>query len=115
MAEYVRTAVAADFATVTSKGDRVKEIQSALGSYYIPAVINENWRGFSKKIEKKIGIDFQVADSGAVVDVVLTTKKDSSKIYFQGLSYEMKLWRFPVAGTGREKTTVKQVFDLNGR
>ncbi|MBN1128767.1 MAG: hypothetical protein JXA71_07260 [Chitinispirillaceae bacterium] len=114
ISEYVRTAVAAEFAAVASKGDRTREIRSVLDRYYIPAVINENWRGFSKRIEKKLGIEFEVGDSGEIIDVALTAKKKDNKMYFQGLSYEMKLWRFPVAGKGQGNTTVKQVFDLNG-
>jgi hypothetical protein len=107
ISEFVRASIAAELEKTVSSGDRGKEITTLIDRYYVPAVIAENWRGFSKSALKKIGVSFQVTPQGTI------TAGDGSEAFFKGLLFEMETWRFPKPVGNAGKTPIDHVFDLS--
>ncbi|MBN1130491.1 MAG: hypothetical protein JXA71_15975 [Chitinispirillaceae bacterium] len=112
ISEFARTAVAADLEKMKSSGDRADEVRALVERYYIPAVIAENWRGFSKSTLKPVDISFQVTPSGTVTSARLASGRDDGKMYFRGLEYEMATWRFPRRDGEDKNALFRFRFDL---
>jgi hypothetical protein len=112
VSEFVRTAMAAEFQKMVSSGDRVAEVTSIIKRYYTPAVITENWRGFSDAVTKKVDVSFQVTPEGSIVSVELTTDRDRGNMFFKGLRYEVETWRFPKQ-VGGDARTVRMGYDFD--
>jgi hypothetical protein len=114
VSEFVRTAMAAEFQKMVSSGDRIAEVTSIIKRYYTPAVIAENWRGFSDAGPKKVSVSFQVTPEGSIASMKLTADRDRGRMFFKGLQFEMAAWRFPKQ-VGRDARTVRMEyhFDLS--
>ena len=114
VSEFVRTAMAAEFQKMVSSGDRTAEVTSIIERYYAPAVIAENWRGFSGTKGKKVDVSFQVTPEGSIVSMKLATDHDHGRMFFKGLQFEMETWRFPkqVGGDARN-VRMEYHFDLS--
>jgi hypothetical protein len=114
VSEFVRSAMAAEFQKMVSSGDRVAEVTSIIKRYYTPAVITENWRGFSGADTKKVNVSFQVTPEGSIVSVKLTTDRDRGRMFFKGLQFEMAAWRFPkLVGQAARTVRMEYHFDLS--
>jgi hypothetical protein len=114
VSEFVRTAMAAEFQKMVSSGDRIAEVTSIIERYYTPAVIAENWRGFSSAMPKKVSVSFQVTPEGSIVSMKLTTGHDRGRMFFKGLQFEMESWRFPKQVGGDARTVrMEYRFDLS--
>jgi|WetSurMetagenome_2_1015567.scaffolds.fasta_scaffold28905_2 hypothetical protein len=112
VSEFVRTAMAAEFQKMVSSGNRIAEVTSIIKRYYTPAVIAENWRGFSGAVPKKVGVSFQVTPEGSIVSMKLTTDRDHGRMFFKGLQFEMETWRFPKQ-VGGDARTVRMGYDFD--
>jgi hypothetical protein len=114
VSEFVRSAMAAEFQKMVSSGDRAAEVTSIIDRYYAPAVIAENWRGFSGAAGKKLDVSFQITPEGSIVSMKLTTDQNRGGMFFKGLKFEMENWRFPrqVGGDARS-VRMQYHFDLS--